>query len=319
MPGPKTSSDALSRADLDAVLWEYYVEQARTNFIGSLLMPPFPVDERASGYPIIPIESVLKRVNARANPDGSYQRIDWQFEEGEYACQKFGLEDATNDDDAAHYDNFFDVEEISGQLVAFKLLLEYEYRVLEVLQDTSTFSENTVDTPWSTVGSSTPAKDIEGHKETMRGKGIRPNLLVISEKVFQYLKDTTDVQDRVKYVMQATNRELNEELLAGYFDIDRVVVARAQYDSTDEGQDYSLSHILGDEYAILAKVAQTQSLKEPCVGRTFHWRGGPTRYPLSTQTYRENRTESNVVRVKHWVDEAVVMADAAMLVDTEQT
>jgi len=87
MPTP-TPANAVSRADLGAIAYEYMVDQ--TAFIGSQVMPVFEVAERNGEYPIITIESLLSRQTTNRAARASYSRSDWKFKMGNYDCAEHG-------------------------------------------------------------------------------------------------------------------------------------------------------------------------------------------------------------------------------------
>lgn len=318
-PSPATDSDAIRRPDLNAVAYEYIVDNIMASMVATDVFPVYPTPLKSSGYPMIPKESFLKLADDERAPDGSYNEIDWEFERGTYNCEDKGNEGKVDDTLESLYEDYFDLEEVTTEQVMTNVLLNHELRVLNMLQDTDTFTAQTVDTKWTSTSSANPASDVESQRETLQNRGINPNTLVVSRKIFRNLKVTSDVQDRVKYTEPVKGRDITADMLAGYFDVEKFLVADQIYDSADKGQAANITKMMADKYAFLCRTANNpRNLKEPCIGRTFLWTGdSPTR--TVTESYRKESVRADMIRVRHNVDEAYVMTDAGILMDVEST
>jgi hypothetical protein len=102
-------------------------------------------------------------------------------------------------------------------------------------------------------------------------------------------------------------------MLSLYLDVDDILIGGAQYDSTKKGQSYSLADIWDDEYVTLARISRgSNDLREPCLGRTMLWTSDSPQM-LVTEQYREEQTRSDIYRVRHYVDEAIIFAGAGYI------
>jgi hypothetical protein len=104
-------------------------------------------------------------------------------------------------------------------------------------------------------------------------------------------------------------------MLAQVFDLDEVIVAGSPKNSAKEGQTVSVAEIWDDEYAMVARVARSSDMREPCIGRTFHWSEDGSSIGGTVETYRDEPVRSNIVRVRHDVDELLLITAAAQLLD----
>jgi len=100
--------------------------------------------------------------------------------------------------------------------------------------------------------------------------GRKPNILVVGENVFQYLTFSPDFVDRVKYVQQGI-ADLN--LMASFFDVDKVIVARAVENAAAEGLPDDFQFLVDPNSMLLAYAAPRPSKELPSAGYTFNWRG----------------------------------------------
>ena len=101
---------------------------------------------------------------------------------------------------------------------------------------------------------------------------MMPNTLLLSWQVYQALKKNPLVIDRIKYTTPAFAGSINESLLAQAFDIDRVIVSKAVYNSAAEGIAASMAFVSGKN-ALLCYSAPSPGLMVPSAGYTFGWQG----------------------------------------------
>lgn len=313
---PRPTSSTTLRPELGAIAYEYMLEASQRGFIGDILMPVFEVPLQSAQYPVIPIESLLKLQDTKRSPRANYNRGDYEFETGTYACEDHGWEELLDDLEANLYRRFFDAEEVAVMRAVDIILRAREARIASMFQSTSVFSATAaVTTEWSTGGSCTPRSDVITAKEAMRAaSGLEPNVMAISKKVFNNLLKAAEITSALQYTnpLQVNSEEAQRRLLSQYFGLE-VLVGNAIKDSAKKGQVASLADIWDDEYCTLAKVSSGgQDLREPCAGRTMLWTGDSPGI-LTTEEYREEAKRSNVYRVRNNVDEAVIFAGSVYI------
>ena len=316
MPRP-TGSTSVQRPDLGAIAYEYMLEASRRGFIGLELMPIFDTPLQSAKYPVIPIEALLKRQETRRAPRANYNRGDWEFEDGTFACQEYGWEEPVDDVEASLFRRFFDAEEIAVKRAVDFILRGQESRIAGKVFNTSNITNNAaVSVKWDVAATAEPRDDVYAAKEAMRkAVGFKGNILTMSETVFNNLLFCQQVTDALKYTnpLEMGGLEAQRAMLAKFLGVDRILVAGAMEDTAKKGQSASLSDIWGSDYVGLFKVSGGgQDLKEPCIGRTFLWTEDSPQN-LVTESYREEQSRSNIYRTRHNVDEAFVFTGAGYL------
>lgn len=315
MPRP-TSGTTLQRPDLGAIAYEYMLEASQRGFIGLSLLPTFDVPEQSGDYPIIPIEALLKMQDVKRAPRGNYNRSDYEFETGNYACSEKGWEEPVDDVEAKMYARYFDAEVVATMRAVDILLRAQEARIAAMLFNTSNITNTAnVSTEWSTVASCTPYADVMTAKKAMRAAtGLLPNVMAITWTVFQNLLACKELRDKLQYTtpLELLPEEAQLRILSNYFGLN-VKVGNAIKDGAKKGQAFSISEIWDDEYCLLAAVSSGgQDLREPCLGRTFLWTGdAPSN--LVTEQYRDETVRSNIYRTRQNTDEAFVFTGAGYL------
>lgn len=316
MPRP-TSATTLQRPDLAAIAYEYALAGPDRGFIGQQIFPVFEVPQQSADYPVIPIEALLKAQDISRSPRAGYNRGDYDFETGTYACVEYGWEEPVDDVERALYRRFFDAEEVATMRAVDILLRGYEKRVQAIVQSTAVITNTAaITTEWSTAATCTPKSDVKTAKRAMKAAtGVVPNVGICSEKVFENLLITKEIKDYLMYTNPhlIDTREAQKKLMALYLDLEDILIGGSQYDSTKKGQSFTLADIWDDEYFTLARVSRGGGdLREPCLGRTMLWTADSPQM-LVTEQYREEQTRSDIYRVRHYVDEAIIFAGAGYI------
>lgn len=315
MPRP-TSATTIQRPDLGAIAYEYNMEASQRGFVGQEILPIFEVQEQSADYPKIPIEALIKIQDTKRAPRGNYNRSDYEFETGTYSCEENGWEELVDDVEAKLYRRFFDAEEVATKRAVDILLRNQEARIAAMIFNSGNFTVGNVAIEWSTKETCIPQTNVTAGKQAMRAaSGLMPNVLAMSQKVFENLLLTAEIKDALKYTnpIELGGIEAQKRTLAMYFGVDKLLVGNAIRDAAKKGQSFSLADIWDDEYVGLLKVsAGGLDLREPVVGRTFLWTADSPQN-LVTEQYREETKRSNVYRVRHNTDEAFIFQGAGYL------
>jgi len=319
MPKP-TSSTTVSRPDLGQLAYEYSLAASRSKFIGLRLMPVFQTMLKTAEYPVIPLEAMLKRKNTKRGTGGNYNRGNWQFEMGNYACKENGWEEVLFDDEVALYASLFDAEEVTTEICMDVILREQEIRIKEKLFNTSNFTAHAVTNEWDDAANATPITDVDTGKNALRQLGITANALAVGYTVFQNLCKCAQIAAKVQYTqpIEIMSDEQKRQLVSAALGVE-VLVGDAVVDSAKKGQSFSASDIWGSEYGMLCRIATNPAnLKEACLGRTFLWtQDSPS--IVTVESYREEAVRGDIIRTRQHTDEAFVFSGAGYLLSNLTT
>ena len=307
MPQP-TNDTAVSRPDLAQLVSEFR-ETAMTAAIGGRVMPYFPVSEQSAEFPVIPREVMLKIPDTRRAMRGGYPSGDWEFEMGFYATKENGWEERIDERERKLYARLFDAEAVATQRAEKIIQLSKESRVANKIFNSSNFTAHAVTNEWDDPDNATPIEDVKAGKKAIRSAcGMLPNTLIISYSTFLDLKSCAEIIDRLLYTFNMIDMEkLTSKQLAAIFDVERVLIGGAVYDSADKGKDSSIADLWDNEYAMLTICSQTQDITDPCIGRTFVWtEESPGSGEPVVESYYETTKRSDVIRVRHDSDERLI-------------
>lgn len=132
--------------------------------------------------------------------------------------------------------------------------------------------------------------------------------MVIAEPTRLRLAKHPVIAPRVIY----TSGIATPEILAAYFEVDRVIIADQQENIANEGQVVSPADIWGDD-VILAHVNPEEDLTIPTFGRTLFWADFgdvEDNMPIQLDMFVSNDTASEVYRARHFTDEKLIFAAA---------
>jgi hypothetical protein len=290
-------------------------------FVADIICPRFPAPLQAGTYYRFDVSDIANVPNLRPRAPGSpYQRIQTKVDSDSYACENYGLEAPAPDEERKKYAMYFDLDKVKVSRIVDTIRVNRELRVVNNIVSAAPSANIAV--PWNDP-SSNPKTDIDAACEVIRQQSGTPKsqvTMTISHPTFMVLQIHPKLVDLFKYTVAGT---LNEEKLASYFGVRRVVVAYNVQAINDEGQAFSAADIWGNNAAFTVDV-DSADLEIPCFARTFHWTaftseistldsGGP---PItgsgggpgeqSIFTYRDETVKADVHRGDHYVTEKLV-------------
>jgi len=317
MPSPSTALSTL-RPDLAGSFEEYGLALAKQGFIATEVMPVVEVAKQAGTFGKISIEELLKNRDTKRAPGAPYSRDKWTFLPATFATEEHGLEDPVDDREATMYREFFDAEQMAAVRARAGVMIEAEKRAAALLYNATTWTSHTtgITEEWDTPAAAVPRAGVKAAMLAVwAASGLWANALSINHKQFEHLKDVAAVIDRLKYAgfKDPDPASITKAALAQALGIERVIVAGSAKNAAIEGQSISIASVWSDEYAMVAKVATSQDAREPCVARTFHWGEDGSDIGGTVESYRDESCRSDIVRVRHDVDEIVMYVEAAHL------
>jgi hypothetical protein len=321
MPSP-TSSLATLRPDL-ATFLEFDLESERNGYIASQVFPVIDVMSQAGNFGKIPLEQLLQQRDTRRAPGSGYARGNWTFDKATYAADEHGAEEPVDDREAQMYAEYFQAEQISTLRAFSSVLRNAEQRVADAVFNTTTWDSGDaalftgITHEWDDAPNCVPVTDVEAAVQKIYdNSGLWANALIINRKVFRNLRNSAQVIDRIESSgagSAAKASDITAQMLAQVFDLDYIVVAGTSKNNAKEGQAASPVQIWSGEYAMVCKIATSADMREPCIGRTFHWSADGSSIGGTVETYRDETIRGDVVRVRHDVDEVVLYPQAGHL------
>lgn len=326
MPSP-SSSLATLRPDIAGSFMEFDLAMDRAGFVWNRVLPVIDVNKASGVFGKIPIEQLLQSRNTNRAPGAGYSRGNFTFTDVSFATTEHGAEEPVDDRESTLYNNYFDAEAIAGQRAMDAVLRNAEKRVSDLIFNSTTWAGAALTTgvtnEWDDAASATPIADVNAAvKRVWDGSGIWANALIINRRVFRNLRNCDDIKEAIQSAGagSATKQsDITAAMLAQVFDLDFVIVAGSAKNTANEGQSASISPIWSDEYAMVCRIATSNDIKEPCIGRVFHWGEDGSSVLGTVESYREESIRGNVIRVRHDVCEKVLYPEVGHLLSNITT
>ena len=317
MPKPSTQLSR-SRPDIAESMVEFDLQANNNKMIATQLLPVFEANAQAGNFGRIPLESLLEESKTDRASGGSYGRGDYEFEDVFFATKEQGWEEPVDDRDAKIYADYFDAEMIAADRAQSKILVNQEKRAAAITFGNGSINTTAAGTVWSTAASATPVTNVETAVQAVWARtGLWPNAIVMSYLLFRELRQCSEVLDRIESSGagdQTRASDVTTAQLAAVFDLDHVLIAGGSRNTAKKGQTASVAQIWDKTKCMVATVATGQDLREPCIGRTFHWSEDGSSIGGTVESYRAEDLRSEIIRCRHETQEKLIYPEAAEII-----
>ena len=291
----------LANVHTDAILSNISEKYSNAAFVGLQLLPVVPVKKESDKYYKYDSKADRFRIpqTLRA-PKTESKTVDWKVTTGTYQCEEHALNDLIDDREKDNADKPLNLEVDTVEFLTDIIELAQEKRIVDILTGAGMTHNITISTKWSDYTNSDPIRDIEVGKQDVHGRIFRnPNTLLLGVEVYNILKHHPDILDRIKYVQKGI---VTAELMANLFEVDKVIIGAAGYNTKKEGQTAIYGYLWG-KYAILAYVEKAPGIKKFSLGYTFK---------VGKNKVRRARIE---VRHSNWFEPSMIVDEKLVAVD----
>ncbi len=294
------------------------VAYRNSNYIADQILPIVPVAKQTGKYAKFTRDNWYRNEAGLRAPGTRAPRMYWDMDTaGSYACLEYAAATTLSDEIRENADNPINPEKTSVEFVTDKIFLAREARAAALLFDASTtFSGYTAGVTaltggaavaWDTYETSDPIQDVNAMTNiVIKAIGMKPNTLVIGQDVYAALKVHPSLLERIKYSQMGV---VTTELMARLFDIEKIHVGTAIYNTSEEGTTASYSYIWG-KYALLAYITPRPALESPSLGYILTFKN------RVVNRYREDQEHCDVFEVLENSDEIVCSAPAGYLLSS---
>lgn len=195
-----------------------------------------------------------------------------------YYCRKHAFHKDVTPEERANYDEPLDADIDATDFVSQKMLIRREMAWTDAFfkegiwgteYEGATAAASGKVVFWDNA-TSTPIQDITNAAVDMASEtGMRPNVLLLSPKAFNALKNHDDILDRIRYTQKGI---VTADLLATLFEVDKVLVGWGVVNSAAKGATDDVDFIMG-KHALLCYSNPRPALKKPSAGYIFAWTG----------------------------------------------
>lgn len=289
---------------IDPILSTHAQGYRNAEMIGHVIFPIANIPVRGMRVLKFGKESFRMKNSGRA-PGGNTARVQYGYASDPVALVQDALEAVVPDEISEEASKVPGVDLASGSvdMVLDVFALGQEKRIADLVRDPAKYGANnklalTGSDKWSDP-SSDPSADVDIGKEQIRARiGRYPNLLTLGAQVFNVLKNHPKIKEQFKYT---SSQSLTADMLAKYFNVDKVIVGQAVYLPENASDDEDAQDVWGND-AILSFTPTGSNFRVPAFGYTYRLNG----HPLVETPYRERNAKSWIYPVTlDWSPELV--------------
>jgi len=315
-----TDTSALARPDIEGALEEMDLVAARSGFIATRVLPVINTPVKSGDMNVVPVKQLFQQHSTLRSPGAAFKRGAWSYERLSWKCAQYGWEEPLDDSEAEVF-GVAQAELISAKRARDFVLRDLEKRVADMVFNAVTWTPSHITNEWDDFTKATPIADVRAASETVKSQtGMPANAVILSEAVFNNALLCDEITDKIKYVQRSLPGDLDDgQLLSMAFGVPYVIVGGGAYNTKGVGQTVVGADIWSNEYVMVARIATGADPKEPCLGRIFHWTALRSTIGCALEEYREEQTQSKVIRAYTFTDEKIFDTKCAVLLDNATT
>lgn len=302
----------------DVLLANAAVEYKNDKFIANDLVPAFTVPFASGKYTAFDKKDRFTRVKTLRGPKGEANTVDWNTTEQPYACDDHALKDFISSKMERNNNKILNLRTKVTERVTDLLLLEREILTAEQAFTYANFGTAFRTTlsgsaQLSEYTTSDPLAQIDAAKAACFAD---PNVIVMGKQVYDVLKRHPQLLDHVKGgSTNADPAKVTLENMAEVFEVDRIIVGAAKYNTANKGQTASFDYIWG-KHILCAYVDPKAGLDGITWAKTFgeDFQGGAQN--MRVRPYWDDKTGGGGtwIEVELSMAISVVCSDLAYLI-----
>jgi len=294
---------------VDSVLSGVSIRYTNDELIADQVLPVVPVKKESDKYYTYTRAWKLPQSERAAGAEAN--EVEWNVGTDTYQCEEYALKDLIPDRVRDNADNPLDMDVDTTENLTELIQLGREKRVADIVFAAGTYGSQTSALAgvnrWDDYAGSDPVGDVRTARSTVHAAtGKMPNVMVIGYQAYLKLLDHPDILERIKYTQRGI---VTADIIAAVFEVDRLLVGKALYDSTQEGVAESLGYVWGKSVALLY-AEPSPGLKKVSFGYQFQSRG------FRTKKWRVEGREGDFVEAGEIRDEKIVSAGCGYLYTT---
>lgn len=303
------ANPAKSDVYVDKIATAISIAYKNDSYIATEAFPVVPVKNSSGKYFVFEKGWLRDEAKVRA-PGAEYPEGDYELDTSTYTCKQKAYAKGVADEVRDEADDPLAPDRNAAEFVTEKLLLNVERAFASNYFATGKWTNEATlsgTSQWSDYTNSDPLGDIETGVATIaKATAMMPNTLILGFEGWRKIKHHPDMEDKYKYT-QKTGGNITPDLVAQAFELKRVLVSRAIYDTTAEGETPSTDWVMG-KHALLLYVPPSPSIEVPSAGYTFQSRA------RVVKTWRDGSRERDVKQGKWEIAQTQTSAAAGYFI-----
>lgn len=289
---------------IDPLLTNVYLGYKNAELVADLVAPKVPVKKESGIFFKNDKSNLIAPGSTRRALTGQANRVTGKLLQDTYTLVEHSLEEFIDDRVMSNYDSPFDPRRNATNRIAGQLAIEKETELITNL-GLATASGNLVDSAgnWATAGTNLRTIVNTGKDYIHVRTGVRPNKLILDRLSYNKIVEVNTLFLGALGANTDKTEENLKKLLAGYFDVEEVVIAGGiKQSAAESGTGSFLWSTKGVAY--LAYVNPTPAIEEPSALYQFYKQD-----MIGVDVRREEGQKSDVVRATDYYEMKIVDTD----------
>lgn len=298
---------------VDKILTNLSVKYRNERFLADMILPPVRVRKRSDKFFRYKKDNSFRIIDSAVGPKAQPNEVDWDLETDNYSVTDYALADYIPVENINNADTPLEPRVDTVEFLNELLAVDREKRVADLVFSADTYPASNKKTLAGTAkwGGSTD-KPIEDVLEAVEGCFMRANVLVFGQEAWQKFRALPEVQRAVK--VTAPNQVVSAGLVtapeaASFFEVEKILVGRARYNSAKRGQGAAYARIWGKAMAALY-VHPHPGLKTVAFGVSFMEMAKQTQTMLDP---KRGAKGAEYIKVAYNSDEKIIASDLGYL------
>lgn len=292
--------------------------QEESSFIANQAAPIIPSDHKSDDYYVFEKEDFFRDEAEERAPGTESAGGEHKLHTESFRCKRYAFHEDVYDEDRENQDEAIDKDGEATELVTHKLLIRREKAWMGKFFKTGVWGNELAGVAgapgagqfrrWDDYVNSDPRVQFKlGRRTILSSTGRVPNTLILSYDAKDALIDHPTFIERVKYT---SKESVTPEMIAGYFEVSRVLIAQAIENRAAKGAAADMDFIAG-KHALLCYVAPKPGKRTPSAMYTFTWKYQPVapKEGVRVKKFRMEEIEADRIEAAQNWDDKVVAAD----------
>jgi len=300
----------VSQVHIHAALTNVSLAYRNPAFIADIVAPPVAVRKQQDNYFVYDAaREAFRSSNDRRAPGAQANEVDFALSSDTYYCEDHALVSVVPDEERANADPAIQPDIDRVEFLSDKIDLNKEIELAGAIATDASLPGDTLsgEDQWSHEESD-PLLAIEaGKAAVIAACQVVPNTLVLPYDVYAQVRTHAGILASLQHTARGIP---TADILAGLFDIERVLVPRAVKNAALPGNAPDMQYVWG-RHAFLCYVPPRPGLKTVSFANTFVWTSAPGALcGKLVETWRDHTRKGDVIRVQRYYDQKVIAPDA---------
>jgi len=295
-------------------------------FVAGQAAPAQPVPKKEATYYTYSQGDWLRNEMKIRGTGERAARAGWHQSTDTYHCNRKAVAHDEDWADMSDADPAFNIDEDNADYLAGQAKMNWDYEWTSVVMQPATWTtdyDGVASSPsanellqWND-SSSDPQKNVQTLQSAIHSYiGRYANVMVVGADVHAQVLTNTVVRAAIQYTAQTTIANVMNAL-AGFFGVEKYLVARGIYNTGPEGGTDSISYITNKKDMWLGYVDPRKGRKVLTAAKTFAWTGpdGVGQDGIVTSKYDIEDRKVTSYELEQYIDIKIVAASAGAFVD----